>query len=63
MASRKDFDLRTTQRKSADLMAEGFGAGVNAPFLVIVDADDVNYVPGSTSVSPFTSHTQQTFPL
>jgi putative drug exporter of the RND superfamily len=35
-------NLDTTQRKSADLMAEGFGAGVNAPFLVIVDADEVN---------------------
>ena len=35
-------NLDTTQRKSADLMAEGFGEGVNAPFLVIVDADDVD---------------------
>lgn len=35
-------NLDTTQRKSADLMAEGFGEGVNAPFLVIVDADEVN---------------------
>lgn len=35
-------NLDTTQRKSADLMAEGFGAGVNAPFLVIVDAHEVN---------------------
>ena len=35
-------NLDTTQRKSADLMAEGFGEGVNAPFLVIVDADEVD---------------------
>ncbi|QGU03536.1 MMPL family transporter [Corynebacterium comes] len=35
-------NLDTTQRKSADLMAEGFGEGVNAPFLVIVDGDDIN---------------------
>ncbi|AWB81046.1 multidrug RND transporter [Corynebacterium yudongzhengii] len=32
----------TTQRQSAELMAEGFGEGVNAPFLMIVDADNVN---------------------
>ncbi|AIT60092.1 MMPL family transporter [Corynebacterium doosanense] len=32
----------TTQRQSAELMAEGFGAGINAPFLMIVDAADVN---------------------
>lgn len=32
----------TTQRKSADIMAEGFGKGVNSPFLVIVDAHEVN---------------------
>lgn len=43
-------NLDTTQRKSADLMAEGFGAGVNAPFLVIVDADDVN--PDAPALAP-----------
>ena len=32
----------TTQRKSADLLAEGFGEGINAPFLVVVDAHDVD---------------------
>lgn len=32
----------TTQRKSADLLAEGFGEGINSPFLVIVDAHDVD---------------------
>lgn len=35
-------NIDTTQRQSAELMAEGFGAGVNAPFLVVVDADEVN---------------------
>lgn len=43
-------NLDTTQRKSADLMAEGFGEGVNAPFLVIVDADDVN--PDAPALAP-----------
>ena len=32
----------TTQRKSADLLADGFGEGINAPFLVVVDAHDVD---------------------
>jgi len=32
----------TTQRKSADLLAEGFGEGINSPFLVIVDTHDVD---------------------
>ncbi|MDO5077711.1 MMPL family transporter [Corynebacterium sp.] len=35
-------NLDTTQRKSADLMKEGFGPGVNAPFLLVVDAADVD---------------------
>ena len=35
-------NLETTQRQSADLMEQGFGAGVNAPLLVIVDAHEVN---------------------
>ncbi|AKK07652.1 MMPL family transporter [Corynebacterium testudinoris] len=43
-------NLDTTQRKSADLMAEGFGPGINAPFLVIVDAHDVN--PDSAALEP-----------
>ena len=43
-------NLDTTQRKSADLMAEGFGEGVNAPFLVIVDAHEVN--PDSAALEP-----------
>ncbi|MEJ4099085.1 MMPL family transporter [Corynebacterium mastitidis] len=35
-------NLETTQRKSADLMEEGFGGGVNAPFLLVVDAHEAN---------------------
>lgn len=35
-------DYTTTQRKQADIMAEGFGEGINSPFLVVVDAHDVN---------------------
>ncbi|WJZ01415.1 MMPL family transporter [Corynebacterium freiburgense] len=35
-------NLDTTQRKSADLMKEGFGPGVNAPFLLVVDAREVD---------------------
>jgi len=44
-------DTDTTQRKSADLMAEGFGAGVNAPFLLVVDAHDVN--PDTQALAPY----------
>ncbi|MGX1738828.1 MMPL family transporter [Corynebacterium flavescens] len=32
----------TTQRKAADLLSEGFGPGVNGPFLVVVDAHQIN---------------------
>nr|WP_255549251.1 MMPL family transporter [Corynebacterium sp. TAE3-ERU30] len=32
----------TTQRKSAELLAEGFGEGKNAPFLVVMDVSDMN---------------------
>ena len=31
----------TTQRKAADLLSEGFYPGINGPFLVIVDAQDI----------------------
>lgn len=41
----------TTQRISADLMAEGFGEGVNSPFLLVVDAHDVN--PQSEGLAPY----------
>ncbi|WP_459588902.1 MMPL family transporter [Corynebacterium camporealensis] len=40
----------TTQRKAADLLAEGFGPGVNGPFLAVVDAADVN--ADSQALSP-----------
>lgn len=32
----------TTQRKAADLLAEGFGPGINGPFLAVVDARTIN---------------------
>ena len=32
----------TTQRKAADLLSDGFYPGVNGPFLVIVDAENIN---------------------
>lgn len=35
-------NLDTTQRKSADLLSEGFGPGINAPMLAVVDASQVN---------------------
>ncbi|WP_175935787.1 MMPL family transporter [Corynebacterium sp. Marseille-P4321] len=41
----------TTQRKSADLMAEGFGPGVNAPLLLVVDAHNVN--PNAEILRPY----------
>ena len=44
-------NLDTTQRKSADLMAEGFGPGVNAPFLIVVDAHAAD--PTSESLQPY----------
>ena len=37
----------TTQRKAADLMSEGFGPGVNGPFLAVVDAHTVNAESGA----------------
>ncbi|WKD58530.1 MMPL family transporter [Corynebacterium caspium] len=43
-------NVDTTQRKSADLLAAGFGPGINAPFLLVVDAHEVN--PESTALSP-----------
>ncbi|MCT1415176.1 MULTISPECIES: MMPL family transporter [Corynebacterium] len=44
-------NLDTTQRKSADLIAEGFGPGVNGQFLVVVDAHNVN--PDAEILQPF----------
>lgn len=43
----------TTQRRSAELIEEGFGAGRNAPLLVIVDAASVN--PAAASLRPLVS--------
>lgn len=51
----------TTQRKSADLMAEGFGEGVNAPFLVIVDAHNVN--PEAPVLQPYMSAMEDVEPV
>jgi RND superfamily putative drug exporter len=36
---------QTTQRKAADLVDEGFGAGRNAPLLVVVDASSIAEAP------------------
>jgi len=41
----------TTQRKAADLLAEGFGPGVNAPLLIVVDAHGVN--PDAEILQPY----------
>ncbi|AWB83171.1 MMPL family transporter [Corynebacterium liangguodongii] len=44
-------NLDTTQRKSADLLAEGFGPGINGQFLVVVDAHGVN--PDAEILRPY----------
>ncbi|OHO54695.1 multidrug RND transporter [Corynebacterium sp. HMSC035E02] len=41
----------TTQRKAADLLSEGFGPGINGPFLVIVDGANAN--PDSAALQPY----------
>ena len=41
----------TTQRKAADLLSEGFGPGINGPFLVIVDG--ANADPDSAALQPY----------
>ncbi|OFO19239.1 multidrug RND transporter [Corynebacterium sp. HMSC056F09] len=41
----------TTQRKAADLLSEGFGPGINGPFLVIVDGANAN--PESAALQPY----------
>ncbi|WJY64886.1 Membrane protein YdfJ [Corynebacterium aquatimens] len=51
LPSDSNSDTDTTQRKSADLMAEGFGPGVNAPFLLVVDAHDAK--PDSEGLKPY----------
>ncbi|GAB3944331.1 MMPL family transporter [Corynebacterium tapiri] len=40
----------TTQRQSAELMAKGFGEGINAPLLMIVNAENAN--PESPALAP-----------
>ncbi|AKK10150.1 putative RND superfamily drug exporter [Corynebacterium uterequi] len=40
----------TTQRKAAELMEDGFGAGVNAPLLLIVDATNAD--PQASALQP-----------
>jgi RND superfamily putative drug exporter len=60
-----DAPKETTHRQAYDLLSEGFGVGINAPLMVVVDlnapgtdaagvtrvADDIAAVPGITSVS------------
>ncbi|MDN6323946.1 MAG: MMPL family transporter, partial [Corynebacterium sp.] len=50
LPSDKTSTLDTTQRQSAEMLEEGFGAGRNSPFLVIVNTDDVD--PTSSALSP-----------
>ncbi len=61
-----DAPAHTTHRQAYDLLAEGFGTGINAPLMVVVDlhaagagaadvpslAADIAEVPGIVSVSP-----------
>lgn len=42
LPSDKTANVDSTQRKSAEMLEAGFGAGRNAPMLVVVDATDVN---------------------
>ena len=41
----------TTQRKAADLLSEGFGPGLNGPFLVIVNGAESN--PDAAALAPY----------
>ena len=50
-------NVDTTQRKAADLMAEGFGAGVNTPLLFVVDAHAVD--PDAPALRPFVEAQRQ----
>ncbi|MGO3361306.1 MAG: MMPL family transporter [Corynebacterium sp.] len=50
LPSDKTSPVDTTQRKSAELIEEGFGPGRGAPFLVIVNTDDVD--PDAPSLAP-----------
>ncbi|WP_186276880.1 MMPL family transporter [Corynebacterium anserum] len=42
LPSDKTGNVDTTQRKAAEMLEEGFGAGRNSPFLAVVNADNVN---------------------
>lgn len=53
-------DLGTTQRNAADLLTEGFGAGINSPFLVVVDAHDVD--PTAQPLQPYIAGQDPTNP-
>ncbi|OLT51857.1 multidrug RND transporter [Corynebacterium sp. CNJ-954] len=53
LPSDKTSPVDSTQRQSAELMEEGFGAGRNSPFLVIVNTDDVK--PDSAALAPLVS--------
>ena len=43
----------TTQRKAADLLSEGFGAGINGPFMAVINAADAN--PDAAALQPLIS--------
>ncbi|QCB27483.1 Membrane protein YdfJ [Corynebacterium endometrii] len=43
-------DPDTTQRKAADTLSEGFGPGINGPFLVIVDGQAAD--PNAAALAP-----------
>jgi RND superfamily putative drug exporter len=53
LPSDKTSPVDSTQRQSAEMLEDGFGAGRNSPFLVIVNTDDVN--PDSAALSPLVS--------
>ncbi|MBZ8177482.1 MMPL family transporter [Corynebacterium sp. 3HC-13] len=46
-------EIGTTQRQAADLLTEGFGAGINAPLLMVIDAKDAN--PHAPALAPYMS--------
>lgn len=41
----------TTQRQAADLLSEGFGAGINGPFMAVINASDAN--PSAGALAPY----------
>ncbi|HIW90469.1 MAG TPA: MMPL family transporter [Candidatus Corynebacterium avicola] len=52
LPSDKTSSVDTTQRKSAEIVEEGFGAGRNSPLLVIVDTENVD--PDSPALAHLT---------